>query len=66
MISIVAGAIVSPLAMLAGGDSVGIFYYDTWIPGRILMAGLIMHIFYGLVLLLGLRVAGVDGEPKAG
>jgi magnesium-transporting ATPase (P-type) len=65
MISIIAGAIVSPLAMLAGGDSVGMFYYDTWIPGRILIAGLIMHISYGLVLLLGLTVAGVDGMARS-
>ena len=64
MISIVAGAIVSPLAMLAGGDSVGMFYYDTWIPGRILIAGLIMHLCYGVVLLLGLSVAGVDGMAR--
>lgn len=61
IISIVAGAIVSPLAMLAGGDSVGLFYYDTWIPFRILIAGLTMHIGYGLVLLLCLKVANVDG-----
>lgn len=61
IISFVAGAVVSPLAMLAGGDSVGIFYYDTWIPVRILIAGLTMHIGYGLVLLLCLNVAGVTG-----
>ncbi|WP_340105181.1 hypothetical protein [Rhodohalobacter sp. 8-1] len=61
IISIVAGAFVSPLAMLAGGDSVGLFYYDTWIPFRILIAGLTMHIGYGLVLLLCLKVAGVNG-----
>jgi len=64
LISFIAGALISPLAMLAGGDSVGIFYYDTWIPLRILAAGLIMHIGYGLSLLLILKVAGVDGMDK--
>lgn len=64
IISFVAGGIVSPLAMLAGGDSVGVFYYDTWIPGRILIAGLTMHIGYGLVLLLCLKVAGVNGLTR--
>ena len=64
LISFIAGALVSPLAMLAGGDSVGIFYYDTWIPLRILSAGLIMHIGYGLSLLLCLKVAGVGGKPE--
>lgn len=61
IISVVAGAVVSPLAMLAAGDSVGIFYFDTWIPFRILIAGLTMHVGYGLVLLLCLKVAGVNG-----
>lgn len=65
LISFIAGALVSPLAMLAGGDSVGIFYYDTWIPGRILAAGLIMHVGYGLTLLLGLKVAGVNGMQSS-
>ena len=65
IISFVAGAVVSPLAMLAGGDSVGLFYYDTWIPFRILIAGLTMHLSYGLILLLCLKVAGVDGVSKA-
>lgn len=64
LISFIAGALVSPLAMLAGGDSVGIFYYDTWIPLRILAAGLIMHIGYGLSLLLCLKVGGVSGNPE--
>lgn len=65
IISFVAGALISPLAMLAGGDSVGLFYYDTWIPFRILIAGLTMHIGYGLVLLLCLKVAGVKGLPRS-
>jgi hypothetical protein len=63
-ISFIAGALVSPLAMLAGGDNVGIFYYDTWIPFRILIAGLTMHIGYGLVLMLSLKVAGVNGSAR--
>jgi hypothetical protein len=61
-ISFVAGALVSPLAMLAAGDNVGIFYYDTWIPFRILVAGLVMHIGYGITLLLGLKVAGIPEQ----
>jgi len=59
-ISIIAGLVVSPLAMLAAGDAVGIFYYDTWFPGRIILAGLIMHLSYGIVLLLCLNIAGID------
>lgn len=64
IISFLAGALVSPLAMLAGGDSVGLFYYDTWIPFHILAAGLIMHIGYGLSLMICLKIAGVSGKPE--
>lgn len=61
MISIVAGLIVSPLVSLAAGDPFGILYSQTWIPGLILLAGLIMHLVYGIVLTLCLKYAGVDG-----
>lgn len=61
IISVVAGLIVSPLVSLAAGDWFGIFYLDTWTPGLILLAGLIMHLGYGIVLLLCLKYAGVNG-----
>jgi hypothetical protein len=60
-ISLIAGLILAPLVSLAAGDSFGIFYTDTWVPGKILLAGLIMHISYGLTLTLGLKYAGVNG-----
>lgn len=61
LISVVAALIVSPLVSLAGGDSFGIFYFNTWVPGRVLLSGLIMHLGYGVVLMLCLKYAGVDG-----
>lgn len=61
MISIVAALLVSPLVSLAAGDTFGLFYYQTWVPGLILLAGLIMHLGYGIVLMLCLKYAGVDG-----
>ncbi len=61
IISIVAGLIISPLVSLAAGDGFGIFYFDTWTPGLIILAGLIMHLGYGLVLMLCLKYAGVKG-----
>lgn len=66
IISLFAGLILSPLVALAAGDTVGIFYFDTWFPGLILLAGLTMHLGYGIVLLLCLRLAGVSGpEPHS-
>lgn len=66
ILSVVAGLIISPLASLAAGDAVGIFYHDTWTPGLILLAGLVMHLAYGIVLMLCLKYAGVDGiEEKS-
>ena len=61
IISVVAGLVVSPLVSLAAGDSFGIFYTDTWIPGLVILAGLIMHLGYGIALLLCLKYAGVKG-----
>ena len=66
IISLVAGIIVSPLVSLAAGESFGILYMDTWTPGLILLAGLIMHLGYGLILTLCLKYAGVDGIESAG
>lgn len=61
LISIVAAVVVSPIVSKAAGDSFGLFYSQTWFPGRMLLAGLIMHLGYGLVLMLGLKYAGVEG-----
>lgn len=61
LISLVAGLIVSPLVSSAAGESFGLFYLDTWVPGLILLAGLIMHLGYGVVLTLSLKYAGVQG-----
>ena len=60
IISVVTGLIISPLFARAAGESVGIFYTDTWIPGLILLAGLVMHLGYGITLTYCLKVAGVD------
>jgi hypothetical protein len=61
LISIFSGVIVGPLVSSAAGDSFGLFYMDTWIPGKILLAGVIMHVSYGLSLMYCLKVAGVKG-----
>lgn len=61
IISVVAGLVVSPVISTAAGESVGIFYSDTWVPGKILISGLLMHIVYGIVLTQSLKVAGVNG-----
>lgn len=65
LISVASGLILSPLVSLAAGDWFGFFYLDTWVPGLLILAGLIMHISYGLALMLCLKVAGVDGRDKA-
>lgn len=59
LISLIAGLVVSPLAARAAGDSIGIFYSDTWFPGKILIAGMIIHLAYGLTLMLCLKVANI-------
>lgn len=61
IISLVAGLVVSPLVSSAAGESFGLFYMDTWVPGLILLAGLTMHIGYGVILTLSLKYAGVQG-----
>lgn len=60
IISIFSGLVISPLVGLSAGDSFGIFYSDTWVPGLILLAGVMMHIGYGLSLTICLNVAGID------
>ncbi len=55
LISIVAAVIVSPAISLAAGESFGIFYIDTWFPILNILAGLIMHLGYGITLLLCLE-----------
>ncbi|MDZ7771499.1 MAG: hypothetical protein U5K31_01995 [Balneolaceae bacterium] len=61
LISLLSALVVSPLVSLAGGDSFGILYLDTWVPGLVLLAGLLMHLGYGLSLMICLKVAGVEG-----
>lgn len=61
IISVAAGLVISPLAMQSAGETIGIFYSETWIPGRILLAGFLMHTGYGIVLMLCLKYAGVMG-----
>jgi len=55
IISVVAGLFISPVVSLAGGEPFGIFYSGTWYPVLITLAGLIMHLAYGISLLLCLR-----------
>jgi hypothetical protein len=61
IISIIAGLVISPFVSAAAGESFGVFYSNTWVPGKLIMAGLLMHIVYGLFLTQSLKVAGVDG-----
>lgn len=60
IISLVAALVVSPLVSVAAGEPFGIFYTETWVPGLILLAGLTMHLGYGIILMLCLKVAGID------
>lgn len=61
IISIIGGLVVSPVVSQAAGESFGIFYSETWIPGKLIIAGLLMHIVYGILLTQSLKIAGVDG-----
>lgn len=61
IISVIAGLIVFPVVSVAAGESFGIFYSETWVPGKLIIAGLLMHIAYGIVLTQSLKIAGVDG-----
>lgn len=64
IISLMAGLVIAPLVSLAAGDSFGVFYSDTWVPGKFILAGLIMHISYGFTLMLCLKYAGVFGIER--
>lgn len=61
IISFVAALLVSPFVSMAAGESVGLFYTNTWVPGLMLLAGLLMHLSYGIALTISLKVAGVKG-----
>lgn len=58
-ISIAAALVISPMVSLAGGEPFGIFYNDTWFPLLTTLAGLIMHLAYGIILLLCLEYSGI-------
>lgn len=60
IISIFAGLVVSPFVSAAAGESFGIFYSNTWVPGKFIFAGLLMHVVYGVVLTQTLKVADVN------
>lgn len=64
LISILAGLFVSPFIALSAGESFGLFYSNTWVPGKMIVAGLLMHIGYGLTLMLCLKVAGVTNTDQ--
>lgn len=59
IISVVAAVVISPIVSLAGGEPFGIFYTDTWYPVLTTLAGLFMHLGYGISLLLCLEYAEV-------
>lgn len=61
IISVIAGLVISPIVSISAGESFGIFYSDTWVPGKLIIAGLLMHIVYGIVLTQSLKIAGVNG-----
>ncbi|MBO6586063.1 MAG: hypothetical protein JJ953_08175 [Gracilimonas sp.] len=64
IISVVAGVIISPFVSLAAGENFGIFYTNTWFPGLMILAGLFMHLAYGLTLTLCLKTAKIDRTDK--
>ena len=66
IISVVAGLVISPIVSMAGGEPFGIFYSGTWYPVLITVAGLIMHLAYGITLLLCLQYAEVFRSGQAG
>lgn len=59
LISIFAGIVISPVVSAAGGESFGIFYSGTWFPVLITLSGLVMHLAYGISLLLCLEYSQV-------
>lgn len=59
LITIAAGIVISPVASWAVGESFGIFYSGTWFPLLITLSGLVMHLAYGISLLLCLNYSHV-------
>ena len=59
IISLAAALVISPIFSLAGGEPFGIFYSGTWYPVLTTLAGLVMHLTYGIFLLLCLRYSEV-------
>lgn len=60
LITLFAGLVISPLFARAAGETFGIFYLNTWVPGLLMLAGVVMHIGYGVTLSICLKVAGVN------
>lgn len=63
-LTILAGLIISPFVSLSAGESFGVFYSNTWFPGKIILGGLIMHLAYAYTLMLCLKVADVKGYHR--
>lgn len=59
--TVAAGLIVVPLATAAAGMGAGILFFNTPMPGIMILGSLVIHIFYGITLTLSLKVAGVEG-----
>lgn len=64
LISLLAGLVISPLFARAAGETFGIFYLNTWIPGLIILSGIVMHLSYALTLTLCLKVARVESIER--
>jgi hypothetical protein len=64
VISVVAGLVISPFVSMAAGEDFGLFYTNTWFPGRMIFAGLFMHLSFGLTLTLCLKVADVNEKES--
>lgn len=58
-ITILAAVIISPIVSMAGGEPFGIFYTDTWYPILTTISGFLMHLGYGISLLMCLNYAHV-------
>jgi hypothetical protein len=64
-ITLASGLVLSPLMSLAAGEWFGFFYLNTWVPALLLLAGVIMHVAYGITLMVCLKYAGVYGLEEA-
>src|SRR5207247_1420205 len=56
-LAVIASAVVFPLVA-----DVGVFFSRTRAPAAMLLGSLIMHLFYGFGLTLGLEVAGIGAR----